>query len=186
MEILFVSTAVVALAEIGDKTQLLALVLALRYRAPLAISLGILGATTANHTLASLLGVVAADLLTPDVLRWILALSFIGMALWTLRPDRLDAQPGAGRGLGAFAATLIAFFLVEIGDKTQLATIALAARYHSVVAVTAGTTLGMMIANVPVVLAGQLMGKRVPLKLVRRVTALMFLALGVLALIYQP
>jgi putative Ca2+/H+ antiporter (TMEM165/GDT1 family) len=184
MEVLFVSTAVVALAEIGDKTQLLALVLALRYRAPLAISLGILAATTANHALASLLGLVAANFLTPEMLRWILAISFIGMALWSLKPDRLEGEPTAGRSLGAFLGTTIAFFLVEIGDKTQLATVALAARYHSVALVTMGTTLGMMIANVPVVLAGQMMGERVPLKLVRRIAALMFLVLGIAALIY--
>ena len=184
METLLVSTGVVTLAEIGDKTQLLALVLALRYRAPLAISLGILGATLANHALASLLGVAAADFLTPELLRWVLGLSFIGMGLWSLWPDRLDSAPKAGRNLGAFLGTLIAFFLVEIGDKTQLATVALAARYDSVVLVTAGTTLGMMIANVPVVIAGQMMGTRVPLKLVRRIAAVMFLVLGVAALLY--
>jgi putative Ca2+/H+ antiporter (TMEM165/GDT1 family) len=184
MDVVCVSTAAVALAEIGDKTQLLALILALRYRAPLAIILGILGATLANHALASLLGIAAADFLTPEALRWILGVSFIGMALWSLWPDRLDREPTLGRNLGAFTGTLIAFFLVEIGDKTQVATIALAASYNSVVAVTSGTTLGMMIANVPVVIAGQAMGKRVPLKLVRRIAALMFLVLGVAALLY--
>jgi putative Ca2+/H+ antiporter (TMEM165/GDT1 family) len=184
MEILFVSTGVVALAEIGDKTQLLALVLALRYRAPLAICLGIFVATLANHALASLLGIAAADLVSPQILRWIVGVSFIAMALWALIPDRLDSEPKTGSKLGPFFGTLVAFFLIEIGDKTQLATMALAANYQSVVAVTAGTTLGMMIANVPVVIAGQMAGKRIPLKLVRRVAAVMFLILGVVTLVY--
>jgi Ca2+/H+ antiporter, TMEM165/GDT1 family len=170
------------LAEIGDKTQLLALVLALRFRTPLPIILGILGATIANHSLAAWVGVVAADWLSGEMLRWIVAISFIGMAIWTLIPDRLDSQPKTSARLGAFATTLIAFFLVEMGDKTQIATVALAANYHSVVAVAAGTTLGMMLANVPVVFAGEMAGKRVPLKLVRRIAAGLFFVLGVAAI----
>jgi putative Ca2+/H+ antiporter (TMEM165/GDT1 family) len=183
MDALFVSTAAVALAEIGDKTQLLALVLAMRYRAPLAISLGILLATLSYHALASFAGVLAAGWLTPESMRWIIALSFIGMAAWALIPDRLEQEPRVGAGLGAFAATLIGFFIVEMGDKTQIATVALAASFQSVLLVTLGTTLGMMLANVPVVLAGKLFGKRIPLRLIRTIAAALFLVLGIAALL---
>jgi len=182
MEAFLVSTGAVALAEIGDKTQLLALVLAVRFRAPLPVIFGILVATILNHSVAAWVGLVAADWLSGDVLRWIVVVSFIGMALWTLIPDKLDSEPKVSNSLGAFGTTLIAFFLVEIGDKTQIATVALAARYHAVVAVALGTTLGMMIANVPVVLAGEMAGKRVPLRLVRRIAAALFLVLGVVAI----
>ena len=183
MEALLVSTGAVALAEIGDKTQLLALVLAARFRAPLAIGFGILAATALNHTLAAWLGVLASDWLSGDVLRWILALSFFAMALWTLIPDKLESQPEVSRSLGAFATTLVAFFVVEIGDKTQIATVALAANYNAVMAVTAGTTIGMMLANLPVVMAGGMAGTRVPLKFVRRIAAAVFLALAVAAIV---
>jgi putative Ca2+/H+ antiporter (TMEM165/GDT1 family) len=183
MEAFLVSTGAVALAEIGDKTQLLALVLAVRFRTPLPIIFGILGATLANHSLAAWLGVVAADWISAETLRWIVGISFIAMAGWALIPDKLDSEPKTNARLGAFATTLIAFFLVEIGDKTQIATVALAANFHSVFAVTAGTTLGMMLANVPVVYAGEMAGKRVPLKLMRRIAAALFFILGVAALV---
>lgn len=183
MEAFFVSTGVVAIAEIGDKTQLLALVLAARYCKPIPIILGILFATIANHALAAWLGAMVAGWLGPDTLRWILGLSFLAMAGWALIPDKADEGPGACRQTGAFLATLIAFFLVEIGDKTQIATVALAARYQSLILVTAGTTLGMMIANVPAVLLGDVVAKKAPLRLVRTVAASIFAVLGVLALL---
>jgi len=175
---------VVALAEIGDKTQLLALVLAARYGRPLPIIVGILIATVANHALAAWLGVLAAGWLGAETLRWLLGLSFLAMAGWMLVPDKMadgDA-PGKSR-LGPFLATLIAFFLVEIGDKTQVATVALSARFNSVLLVTAGTSLGMMIANVPVVLLGGAAAAKIPLRPVRAAAALTFAALGLLALL---
>jgi putative Ca2+/H+ antiporter (TMEM165/GDT1 family) len=178
LSILVTSTAVVALAEMGDKTQLLALVLAARYRAPLAVMAGILLATLANHGLAALAGLTLAAWLEGPTFRLLVALGFLAMAGWTLVPDKLDdgeikAPPG-----GALVATTLAFFLVEIGDKTQIATIALAAQYQSLWAVTAGTTLGMMLANAPVVWLGERLVKRVPLTLMRRLAALLFAALG--------
>jgi putative Ca2+/H+ antiporter (TMEM165/GDT1 family) len=176
VETILVSTLVVAAAEFGDKTQLLAILLAARFRAPVPIMLGILGATLFNHALAALFGWYAADLLSGDVLRWTLALSFSGMAIWTLRTDRLDRPPAMFDKLGAFLATLIAFFIIEIGDKTQVATVALAARYQSVAVVTIGTTLGMMIANVPAVYLGEIAARKLPLKWMRRIAAgLLFL-----------
>lgn len=184
MDIFLISVGAVALAEIGDKTQLLALVLAARYRAPIPIILGILLATTANHLVAAWLGVTAAGFLTDAVLRWIIAISFIGMAAWTLIPDKLDSEPRLGRNMGAFAATAISFFIVEIGDKTQIATIALAAHYQAVFTVGAGTTLGLMLANVPVIFIGGMAGNRVPMRLIRTIAALIFLVLGVAALIF--
>ena len=179
LEALLVSTGVVAVAEIGDKTQLLALVLAARFRKPVPIVLGILVATLANHALAGALGAWLIGVLGPTLVRWALGLSFLAMAAWALVPDRLEAQ-GERRAdrYGAFLATLVAFFLVEIGDKTQVATIALAARYDALATVVAGTTLGMMIANVPAVLVGEAAATRVPLKLVRGVAAAIFAALG--------
>jgi len=183
LEAFLVSTGVVALAEMGDKTQLLALILAARYRRSLPIVLGILVATLANHALAAALGAWVTGFLGNDTLRWILGLSFIAMAGWALIPDKLE-ENGAGRiRFGVFGATAIAFFLVEIGDKTQVATIALAASYSSVAWVVAGTTLGMMIANVPAVLLGDRVLRRVPVRLVRLVAASTFAVLGAAALV---
>ena len=178
MEALFTSTAVVALAEIGDKTQLLAIVLATRFRRPVPIVAGILVATLANHFLAALVGQQAASLLDGLWFRYAVAFSFIAMAAWTLIPDKLDEDEAKPARFGAFVTTLIAFFLVEMGDKTQIATIALGARFESVVQVTAGTTLGMMIANVPAVFLGSELIKRIPLATVRVIAALLFLAIG--------
>ena len=173
------SAALVALAEIGDKTMLLAILLAARLRAPAAILGGILVATLANHALAALVGREAAFLLDAPWFRLTIALGFIAMAAWTLVPDALDDDDGAvvPRG-GAFVTTAIAFFLVEMGDKTQVATIALGARYHAVAVVTAGTTLGMMIANTPAVLFGEALTRKVSLKATRAAAAVLFLALG--------
>ncbi len=185
MEAFFISAAVVAVAEIGDKTQLLALMLAARYRKPIPIILGMLLATLANHALAAWVGAAVAGWVGAETMRWILGATFIVMAGWCLIPDKADEGPQTGRKLGAFAATLIAFFLVEIGDKTQLATVALAARFNSLVVVTAGTTFGMLLANAPVVLFGDAIAKRLPLKIVRAVAAILFLALG-LAAIFMP
>jgi putative Ca2+/H+ antiporter (TMEM165/GDT1 family) len=181
METIFVSTLVVAAAEFGDKTQLLAILLAARFRAPVPIMLGILGATLFNHALAAIFGWYAGDLLSGDALRWTLAASFFAMAIWTLQTDRLDKPPATFEGLGAFLATLIAFFIIEIGDKTQVATIALAARYQSVAVVTIGTTLGMMIANVPAVYLGEIAARKLPLKWMRRIAAGLFFVMGVAA-----
>jgi len=172
----------VALAEIGDKTQLLALVLAARFRRPLPVALGILVATLANHALAASLGVWVANALGHDTMRWMVGISFLAMAAWTLVPDKLDSETGFASRFGAFGATLIAFFLVEIGDKTQIATIALAARYTSLAAVVSGTTFGMMLVNLPVVYLGDRLLRRVPVKIVHAVAAAMFAVLGVLVL----
>lgn len=179
MNALLTSTAVVALAEIGDKTQLLAIVLATRFRKPWAIVAGILFATLANHFLAALVGQQVAHLLDGLWFRLAVAVSFVAMAAWTLIPDKLDDDdaPKPAR-FGAFVTTLIAFFLVEMGDKTQVATIALGAQFQSVLAVMAGTTLGMMIANVPAVFLGHAIVERVPLKTVRTIAALLFLVIG--------
>jgi putative Ca2+/H+ antiporter (TMEM165/GDT1 family) len=179
LEALLTSTAVVALAEIGDKTQLLAIVLAARFRRPWPIVAGILVATLANHFLAALAGGQAAAFLDGRWFRYLVAASFIAMAAWTLLPDKLGDTENAGAGrFGPFLATTIAFFLVEMGDKTQLATVALGAQFRSVVPVMLGTTMGMMIANVPAVLLGEAILARVPLGAVRAVAALMFLAVG--------
>ncbi len=185
MEAFFVSAAVVAIAEIGDKTQLLALMLAARYRKPVPIILGIFCATLANHALAAWVGAEVAAWIGADAMRWVLAVTFIVMAGWCLIPDKADDGPQAARQAGAFLATLVAFFLVEIGDKTQIATVALAARFNALLAVTAGTTVGMLLANVPVVLFGDAIAKRLPLKWVRAAAALLFLILG-LAAIFMP
>ena len=183
MESLLVSTGVVALAEIGDKTQLLALILAARYRKPLAISLGILVATLVNHGLAAWLGALAAAWLGPDAMRWILGLGFIAMAAWCLVPDKAEDGPTATAKAGAFIATLVAFFLVEIGDKTQIATVALAARFNDLPLVIAGTTLGMMLVNVPAVLCGDGIARLLPLKLIRTLAAILFAILGAMTLL---
>ena len=185
MEAFFVSAAVVAIAEIGDKTQLLALMLAARYRKPIPIILGMLLATLANHALAAWVGSAVANWIGADTMRWILGATFIVMAGWCLIPDKADDGPQAARKAGAFVATLVSFFLVEIGDKTQLATVALAARFNALILVTAGTTFGMLLANAPVVLFGDAIAKRLPLKIVRTVAALLFLALG-LAALFMP
>ena len=177
-----VSTGIVALAEIGDKTQLLALVLATRFRKPLPIALGILFASLVNHALAGALGAWITSLIGPVALRWMLGLSFIAMAIWTLVPDRLEAGKANASHAGAFATTLVAFFLVEMGDKTQVATIALAAQYHAFVPVVAGTTLGMMLANVPAVVLGDRIAHRMPVRFVHGVAAVIFAALGIAAL----
>jgi putative Ca2+/H+ antiporter (TMEM165/GDT1 family) len=178
METLLISAGAVAFAELGDKTQLLAIVLAARFRRPIPIILGILAATLVNHTLAALLGSFAGDFLSEDVLRGVLVVSFLAMAVWALLPDSLDTAPKMVNRFGAFGATLVSFFLIEMGDKTQLATMALAARFHSVVLVTAGTTLGMMIADVPAVYLGDTAAHRLPLRLMRIVAALIFIALA--------
>jgi putative Ca2+/H+ antiporter (TMEM165/GDT1 family) len=183
LEALLTSTAVVGLAEIGDKTQLLAIVLAARFKRPLPIVLGILAATLANHFLAALLGNQAAAFLDASWFRYAVAASFILMAAWTLIPDKLDDDEFKPARHGAFLTTLIAFFLVEMGDKTQLATIALGARFDSVLQVTAGTTLGMMLANVPAVFFGHELIRRVPLHIVRWIAAALFLVIGLWLLV---
>jgi putative Ca2+/H+ antiporter (TMEM165/GDT1 family) len=182
MEAFLVSTGVVALAEIGDKTQLLALVLAARFRKPVPIVLGILAATLLNHALAGAAGRWVASLVAPQTMRWILGLSFIAVAAWMLVPDKYEEQKDRQPRFGVFVTTVFAFFLLEMGDKTQIATIALAARYPSLAAVVAGTTLGMMIANVPAVFLGDGLAKRVPLRIVHAVAAAIFLVLGLLVL----
>lgn len=179
MEALFTSTAVVALAEIGDKTQLLAIVLATRFQRPAPIILGILVATLANHFLAAFIGAQAATFLEGDWFRYLIAGSFIAMAAWTLIPDKLDDIEEKPARFGALITTVIAFFLVEMGDKTQLATVALSARFNDLLMVTLGTTFGMMLANVPAVFLGNELIRRVPLKMVRLIAALLFLVIGV-------
>lgn len=172
-----ISTVTVALAEIGDKTQLLALLLAARFRRPWPIIAGIAAATVLNHAVAAWAGSLAADWLRPDVLRWVVAASFILVALWTLKPDTLDDDtPIASRS--AFMASTVAFFIAEIGDKTQIATVLLAARYVPMWEVVVGTTLGMLLANVPVVFLGSRFAKRLPLNAARRTAAAVFLLIG--------
>ena len=184
MEAFLVSTGVVALAEIGDKTQLLALVLAARYRKPVPIVLGILVATLLNHALAGSVGAMLARMIDPQVMRWILSASFIAMAVWMLIPDKLeDEQQVKPPRFGVFVTTLFAFFLLEMGDKTQIATVALAVKYPQLAAVVAGTTLGMMLANVPAVLLGEIAATKLPLRVVRGVCAAVFAVIGVLVLI---
>jgi putative Ca2+/H+ antiporter (TMEM165/GDT1 family) len=179
MEAFLTSTGLVAVAEIGDKTQLLTLVLAARFRKPWPIILGILGATLLNHFLAALVGAAAAEFLDGPMFRYAVAAGFAAMAVWALIPDTLDDGEAAPSRFGPLLTTLVCFFLVEIGDKTQIATIALAARFEAPLVVTAGTTLGMLIANAPVALLGGAVMERVPLHWVRRVAALVFLGLGV-------
>ncbi len=178
MEVVFTSTAVVALAEIGDKTQLLAIVLATRFNRPVPIILGILVATLANHFLAALLGEQAASFLNGDWFRYIVAASFIVMAGWTLIPDKPDDEGVKPSRFGPFLTTLFAFFIVEMGDKTQLATVALGARFESALLVTLGTTLGMMIANVPAVFVGRELIRRVPLNFIRWAASGLFFVIG--------
>jgi putative Ca2+/H+ antiporter (TMEM165/GDT1 family) len=183
MEALLVSTGVVALAEIGDKTQLLAFILAARFKKPLPIILGILVATLANHGLAGALGAWITTTISPEILRWILGLSFLGMAVWTLIPDKIEEEETKiAQKFGVFGATLITFFLAEMGDKTQIATVALAAHYAAPLLVVAGTTLGMLIADVPAVFAGDKLAEKIPMKLVHSIAAAIFAVLGVVTL----
>jgi len=183
MEAFLISTSVVALAEMGDKTQLLSLVLAARFRKPWPIVAGIFVATLVNHALAGAVGAWITSYLGENAMRWILGLSFIAMAIWMLIPDKLDEDEVSGHSRwGVFGTTLVAFFLAEMGDKTQIATVMLAAKYHAYLWVVAGTTLGMMLANAPVVWLGDKLVKRVPIRLVHVVSAVIFLVLGVLAL----
>jgi len=184
MESLLVSTGVVALAEIGDKTQLLAFLLAARFKKPVPIIFGILVATIFNHGLAGALGAWITQILTPEVLRWVLGLSFIGMAIWTLVPDQIeDEEVNVARRFGVFGATLVTFFLAEMGDKTQVATVALAAHYAAPVAVVIGTTIGMLIADVPAVFVGDKLSQRIPMRLVHGAAAAIFALLGVATLL---
>ena len=184
MEAFLVSTGIVALAEMGDKTQLLSLVLAARFRQPWPIVLGILVATLANHGLAGALGSWVTTMVGPDVLRWVLGASFIAMAVWMLIPDKLDDEEGdSAPRMGVFLTTVVAFFLAEMGDKTQIATVMLAAQYNAWFAVVAGTTLGMMLANAPVVWLGEAITQRVPLRRVHLISAGIFAVLGTLALL---
>lgn len=184
MEAFLVSTGVVALAEIGDKTQLLALLLAARYRQPVPVLLGILVATIANHALAGIVGAVAADLIGGGWLRWVVGLSFLAVAGWMLIPDRLgEDEAPRFRGHGAFLAALISLFVAEMGDKTQVATVVLAARFDSLAAVIAGTTAGMMIANTPAVLLGEAAARHVPLKLVHGAAMAIFAVIGITVLL---
>ena len=184
MEALLVSTGVVALAEIGDKTQLLAFILAARFKKPLPIIAAILCATVVNHGLAGALGAWITSAVRPEVLRWVLGASFIGMAIWTLIPDKIEEEETrAATRLGVFGATFITFFLAEMGDKTQIATVAMAAHYASPLLVVAGTTLGMMLADVPAVIIGDRLAGKIPLKLVHSIAAAVFAALGVATLL---
>ncbi|GJJ05429.1 UPF0016 family membrane protein [Duganella rhizosphaerae] len=183
MEAFLVSTGIVALAEIGDKTQLLAFCLAAKFRRPLPIVAAIFVATIANHAFAAAVGAWITSLLGPDILRWVLGVSFLAMAAWTLVPDKIDEDDMPLAKYGVFLTTLIAFFIAEMGDKTQVATVALAARYDSLVAVVCGTTFGMMLANVPAVYLGDRIANRVSLKLVHGVAALVFAVLGVATLL---
>ncbi|PXW26667.1 TMEM165/GDT1 family protein [Paraburkholderia caballeronis] len=179
-----VSAGAVALAEMGDKTQLLSLVLAARYRKPLPIILGVLAATLINHAGAGALGAWLGSLITPSIMRWALAASFVAMGLWILVPDKLDeGEADVNRSrLGVFGATVVTFFIAEMGDKTQIATVALAARFHDFFGVVAGTTLGMMIANVPAILLGDRFAHKLPTKLVHGIAAVLFVVLGAFAL----
>ena len=183
MEAFLISTGIVGLAEIGDKTQLLAFLLAAKFRKPVPIVLAILVATVANHAFAAAVGAWITSMLGPDVLRWVLGVSFLAMAAWTLIPDKLDEDETKLAKYGVFLTTLIAFFMAEIGDKTQVATVALAARYHDIVSVVLGTTFGMMLANVPAVYLGDKIANRVSLRLVHGIAALVFAVLGVATLL---
>jgi putative Ca2+/H+ antiporter (TMEM165/GDT1 family) len=180
---LLVSTGVVTLAEMGDKTQLLAFILAARFKKPLPIVAGILAATLVNHGLAGALGAWITSVLSPEVMRWALGLSFLGMAAWTLIPDKIEEEETKIAGqMGVFGATLVTFFLAEMGDKTQIATIALAAHYSAPLMVVAGTTLGMLIADVPAVFVGNRFAEKIPMKVVHSVAAGIFAVMGLLTL----
>jgi putative Ca2+/H+ antiporter (TMEM165/GDT1 family) len=183
MEAFLVSIASIALGELGDRTQFLALILATRLRRPVAVILGILVATLANHLLAALLGQWAGSLLSPRILRWILGISFLVLAAWALIPEKADAQPRARDGYGAFVVTVTAFFVAEMGDKTQIVAMALAAKYHNLIAVVTGSTIGMMLVNVPTVLLAKHVTRVVPLQWIRAAAALVYALLGVLTLL---
>jgi Ca2+/H+ antiporter, TMEM165/GDT1 family len=183
MEAFLISTGVVALAEIGDKTQLLAFILAAKFRKPVPIITGILVATIANHAFAGALGSWVTSMVAPTTMRWILGISFIAMAIWILIPDKFEEDDAKLARYGVFGTTLIAFFLAEMGDKTQVATVALAAQYQSLIAVVAGTTFGMMIANVPAVLMGDHVAHKMPVRLVHAIAASIFAVLGVMTLV---
>ena len=184
MEAFFVSTGVVALAEVGDKTQLLAFLLAARFKKPLPIIAGILVATLINHGLAGALGAWITQSVSPQLLRWVLGVSFIGMAIWTLIPDEIEEEETQiAQRFGVFGATLITFFLAEMGDKTQVATVAMAAHYANPLWVVMGTTLGMLIADVPAVFVGDKLANKIPMRLVHMVAAAMFAVLGVATLL---
>jgi putative Ca2+/H+ antiporter (TMEM165/GDT1 family) len=184
MESFLVSAGVVALAEIGDKTQLLAFILAARFKKPAPIILGILFATIVNHGLAGALGAWITASISPEVLRWVLGLSFIGMAAWTMVPDKIEEEESQiAKKFGVFGATLITFFLAEMGDKTQIATVAMAAHYAAPLMVVMGTTLGMLIADVPAVFAGEKLATKIPMKLVHSIAAAIFAALGIATLL---
>jgi len=184
MESLLVSTGVVALAEIGDKTQLLAFILAARFKKPLPIIAGILAATIVNHGLAGALGAWITSAINPEMLRWVLGASFIGMAIWTMIPDEIEEdETQVAQRLGVFGATLITFFLAEMGDKTQIATVAMAAHYAAPVLVVIGTTLGMLIADVPAVFVGDKLANKIPMKLVHSIAAAVFAILGIATLL---
>ena len=183
MEAFLISTGIVALAEIGDKTQLLAFILAAKFRKPVPIVLGILVATIANHALAGALGVWITSLMSPQALRWVLGVSFVAMAIWTLIPDKLDEDDAKLAKFGVFGTTLVAFFLAEMGDKTQVATVALMAQYQTFFYVVAGTTFGMMIANAPAVFLGDKIAQRMPVRVVHAIAAAIFALLGIATLL---
>lgn len=184
MEALYISTGVVALAEMGDKTQLLAFILAARFKKPVPIILGILCATLVNHGLAGALGAWITSVISPEAMRWVLGLSFIGMAIWTLIPDKIEEEETqVAQKMGVFGATLVTFFLAEMGDKTQIATVALAAHYGAPLMVVIGTTLGMLIADVPAVFVGNKFAEKIPMKLVHTIAAGIFAVMGVLTLL---
>jgi putative Ca2+/H+ antiporter (TMEM165/GDT1 family) len=184
MEALLVSTGVVALAEIGDKTQLLAFILAARFKQPLPIILGILLATLVNHGLAGALGAWITANVSAEVLRWVLGVSFVGMAVWTLIPDKIEEEETQiAKRFGVFGATLVTFFLAEMGDKTQIATVAMAAHFGTPLVVVMGTTLGMLIADVPAVFAGDKLAAKIPMKLVHGIASALFALMGVATLL---
>jgi len=183
VEAFLISTGIVALAEIGDKTQLLAFLLAAKFRKPVPIILGILVATIANHAGAGALGAWISTLVSPEVMRWVLGVSFLAMAAWIMVPDKLDDEDTELAHLGVFMTTLLAFFMAEMGDKTQIATVALAAQYEAFLLVVAGTTLGMMIANVPAVLMGDRIAHKLPIKLIHGICAALFALLGIAVLL---
>ncbi|MBU6248072.1 MAG: TMEM165/GDT1 family protein [Xanthomonadaceae bacterium] len=184
MEALLVSAGVVALAEIGDKTQLLAFILAARFKKPLPIVAGILAATLVNHGLAGALGAWITSVVSPDILRWVLGLSFIGMAAWTMIPDKIEEEETRiVKRVGVFTATVVTFFLAEMGDKTQIATVAMAAHFQQPLMVVAGTTIGMLIADVPAVFIGDRLAAKIPMKLVHSIAAAIFAVLGIATLL---
>lgn len=184
VEALFVSTGVVALAEIGDKTQLLAFILAARFKKPWPIIAGILCATIVNHGVAGALGAWITSAVSPEILRWVLGASFIGMAIWTLIPDKIEGEETqVAKRFGVFGATLITFFLAEMGDKTQIATVAMAAHYANPMLVVVGTTLGMLLADVPAVFIGDKLANKIPMKLVHSIAAAIFTVLGIATLL---